>query len=189
MTVNPVAQTEEQTHLSMQSFLQDVELKAYRIALLAVREHADALDIMQDSMIKLVTKYEDKPSEQWKPLFYRILNNSIMDWHRKQKVRRLVHFFKTDESQTEEYVDPNPHTEDLPEEAMDKMQLQESVVTALQGLPAKQQQCFLLRSWEGLSVAETSLAMGCSEGSVKTHYFRAVNKLREMLGEQHDIKI
>lgn len=175
----------------MDEFLQSIELKAYRMALIAVGEHADALDLMQDSMFKFVSHYSEKPAEQWKPLFYRILQNRIRDWHRHQKVKKLVYFWKqdTDEDMINQLPDADPHAESLPDEALNKNQLQKSVLNALNDLPEKQQQCFLLRSWEGLSVAETATAMGCSQGSVKTHYFRAVNKLRSMLGEVHDIKI
>lgn len=177
--------------MSMDEFLQTIEVKAYRIALFAVGEHADALDLIQDSMIKLVTKYEDRPATEWKPLFYRILQNRIRDFHRYQKVRSLVHMFKPakEDEEAQDIPDIAPHPDVLPEMSLDKHQQQTTVLAKLESLPAKQQQCFLLRSWEGLSVAETALAMGCSEGSVKTHFFRAVTKLRELLEDEHDIHI
>lgn len=175
----------------MDMFLQSVELKAYRMAKFAVGEHADALDLMQESMFKFVSSYAEKPAEQWKPLFYRILQNKIYDWHRHQKVKNLVFFWKhdDDESGVDDLPSGNPAKDIEPEQELDKEQIQESVLQALHDLPEKQRQCFLLRSWEGLSVADTAVSMGCSQGSVKTHYFRAVNKLRELLGAEHDIKI
>lgn len=179
------------TEQSMDMFLQSVELKAYRMALFAVREHADALDLMQDSMFKFVSSYAEKPSDQWKPLFYRILQNKINDWHRHQKVRNLVYFWKQEDDHTSvsDLPSGNPSLDVEPDKELDKEQIQESVLNALRDLPEKQRQCFLLRSWEGLSVADTAVSMGCSQGSVKTHYFRAVNKLRDLLGAVHDIKI
>ena len=175
----------------MDEFLQTIEVKAYRIALFAVGEHADALDLVQDSMIKLVTKYEDRPAQEWKPLFYRILQNRIRDFHRQQKVRSLIHMFKPSnkDEEPQEVPDLAPHPDAIPDLALDKGQQQETVLSLLKALPEKQQQCFLFRSWEGMSVADTALAMGCSQGSVKTHYFRAVTKLRELLEEEHDIHI
>lgn len=189
MTVSNAKEPQFAQNLNV--FLQSVELKAYRMALFAVSEHADALDIVQDSMFKFVSNYAEKPREQWKPLFYRILQNKIRDWHRHQKVRSIVLFWKQDEESADisELPGANPSAEEQPETALDKNQLQDSVIQALWGLPEKQRQCFLLRSWEGCSVADTAIAMGCSQGSVKTHYFRAVNKLRDLLGAVHDIKI
>ena len=191
MTVSSAGEISESLPLSMDEFLQSIEVKAYRIALFAVGEHADALDLIQDSMIKLVTKYEQRPAQEWKPLFYRILQNRIRDFHRQQKVRSLVHLFKpaNKEEEPQEIPDLAPHPDGVPELALDKEQQQETVLVMLKALPEKQQQCFLLRSWEGMSVADTALAMGCSQGSVKTHYFRAVTKLRELLEEEHDIHI
>lgn len=189
MTVSNATELPAEQNIEM--FLQSVELKAYRMALLAVAEHADALDLVQESMFKFVSSYAEKPAEQWKPLFYRILQNKIKDWHRHQKVRNLVLFWKQDDEKGDisELPGANPAAEDQPDTALDKNQLQDSVLQALQDLPEKQRQCFLLRSWEGCSVADTAIAMGCSQGSVKTHYFRAINKLRDLLGAVHDIKI
>ncbi|MCV2883782.1 RNA polymerase sigma factor [Aestuariibacter sp. AA17] len=177
--------------ISIEAFLQDVEKKAYRIALFSVREHAEALDLLQDAMVKLVTKYADKKPNEWKPLFYRILQNRITDWHRQQKVKSFIGFFTNSDGEdtTEDYSHAAPHYDELPDQSMETSQQQQAVMDVLKTLPAKQQQCFLLRSWEGMSVAETALAMGCSEGSVKTHFFRAVTKLRALLEEQHDVKI
>ena len=176
---------------TMDAFLQSVEKKAYRMALLAVSNHSDAIDLIQDSMLKLVVKYEDRPANEWKPLFYKILQNKIRDWHRHQKLKNVLFFWKSADPEEQDDDWPPPQNEGWqePEKDLVKTQMQSEVLEVLHALPEKQQQCFLLRSWEGLSVLETAEIMGCSEGSVKTHYFRAVTKLRELLGEKHDVKI
>jgi len=182
--------SQEVQPVSIEDFLQQIETRAYRMALLAVREHADAIDILQDAMFKLVEKYAEKPAEQWKPLFYRILQNRIHDWQRQQKMKRLLFFWKQDEDENpEQNWAAEPDLQCMPGRELEKQQQTESVLTLLGNLPEKQRQCFLLRSWEGLSVAETADIMGCSQGSVKTHYFRAVTKLRDALGEKHEVEI
>jgi RNA polymerase sigma-70 factor (ECF subfamily) len=171
----------------MEAFLIDIEKRAYHMAVFATGSHTDALDLLQDSMIKLVTNYQDKPANEWKPLFYKILQNKIRDWHRHQKVKNLLFFWKSDE------VDEWPPTElelgklYTPEKDLCKVQQQSAALKHLKELSPKQQQCFLLRSWEGLSVAETADIMQCSQGSIKTHYFRAVSKLRKMMEDDHEI--
>lgn len=170
----------------MDVFLKSVERQAYRIALIGTSQPADALDLVQDAMIKLVEKYAKKPEEQWKPLFYRILHNLIKDFHRKRSLRsRWFSWLVTDDDEGSE--DPLHRYAD-PQEKGAEHQLQLSgtfaeLEQALKDLPFRQQQVFLLRAWEELSVAETALVMKCSEGSVKTHYFRALERLRTKLGE------
>ncbi len=171
----------------MEAFLIDIEKRAYRMVSLATGSHADSLDLLQDSMIKLVTKYQEKPAKEWKPLFYKILQNRIRDWHRHQKVKNLLFFWKTDEIDEYSAVENNGQSLDLPENNLAKNQQQNAALMHLKQLSPKQQQCFLLRSWEGLSVAETADIMQCSQGSVKTHYFRAVNKLKAMMEDDHEI--
>jgi RNA polymerase sigma-70 factor (ECF subfamily) len=173
--------------LTMEAFLIDIEKRAYRMALLATGSHADALDLLQDSMIKLVTKYQDKPPKEWKPLFYKILQNRIRDWYRHQKVKSLLFFWKTDEIDEYSAAESTENSIELPENSLAKKQQQNAALMHLKQLSPKQQQCFLLRSWEGLSVADTADIMQCSQGSVKTHYFRAVNKLKAMMEDDHEI--
>lgn len=177
--------------LTMDAFLQSIERKAYRMAQLSLSEHADAIDVIQDSMIKLVTHYSDRPPDQWKPLFYRILQNRIRDYQRQYKMKNMLFFWRNDDKDEEltQWAVDEHHTIGKPEEEINKSQMQASVLQALHGLPEKQRQCFLMRSWEGMSVIDTAAAMGCSEGTVKTHYFRAVTKLRELLGEEYDVQI
>lgn len=169
----------------MDKFLQSVQSRAFRIAQIATGNGEDALDLVQDAMFKLVEKYASKPEPEWTPLFYRILNSRINDWHRRNKVRnRYRSWFNTNE---EDYEDPiqtapdtygqKPETESQTDESMEKLQ------QALNNLPPRQQQAFLLRAWEGLDVRQTAAAMSCAEGSVKTHYSRAIHSLRDQLGE------
>lgn len=173
--------------LTMEAFLIDIEKRAYHMASFATGSHADALDLLQDSMIKLVSNYQEKPSKEWKPLFYKILQNRIRDWHRHQKVKNLLFFWKTDQVDEWSPIESDGSSLDTPERNLLKQQQQRAALTHLKQLSPKQQQCFLLRSWEGLSVAETADIMQCSQGSIKTHYFRAVTKLRTMMEEEHEI--
>lgn len=191
MTTESEQTYKETEYKDINAFLMEIEKKAYRMVLLSVGQHADAIDILQDSMIKLVQKYADKPSSQWKPLFYRIVSNKITDWHRHQKLKNMLFFWKSDssgESLDNDLVDENKPLL-LPEDELVKEQQQASMLRELEALSDKQRQCFLLRSWEGLSVAETAEVMECSQGSVKTHYFRAVNKLRAVIGDVHHVTI
>lgn len=182
----------QQDFASMDAFLLHVEKKGYRMALMAVGQHADAIDILQDAMLKLVSNYKERPATEWRPLFYRILNNRITDFHRQQKMKNILFFWRSkDECEDSEPLHESIADEkgDEPVKQLDKEMQQQDMLQQIEQLPLKQQQCFLLRSWEGLSVAETAEAMGCSQGSVKTHYFRAVQKLKIVLEEQHDTKI
>jgi RNA polymerase sigma-70 factor (ECF subfamily) len=170
-------------------FLAGVERRAFRIAQIALRSTDDAHDVVQSAMLRLAQHYSLRPSEQWMPLFHRILHNAIRDLQRRQGVRRR--FFGLlpgsardgdEEPATdplEQVADPQPG----PGERLDDAAAMIRLEHALRGLPPRQFQAFSLRCLEGLDVAATATAMGCSEGSVKTHYFRALQNLRARLGE------
>ncbi|MEW5755821.1 MAG: RNA polymerase sigma factor [Pseudomonadota bacterium] len=167
--------------MNLDDFLAAVERKAYRMALLATNNRADALDLVQEAMIKLATRYRDAPEAEWKPLFYRILQNLIRDHYRRAKVLGLIQgWFAGADEEGQESVPSSRHQ---PLQALEADQAMAALDSALQELPLRQQQVFLLRLWEGLDVKETARVMGCSEGSVKTHYSRAVQTLRDRLGE------
>lgn len=169
----------------LEAFLRGVEARAYRIASVTVRDADEALDLVQEAMIRLATRYKERPSEQWRPLFYRILGNLTKDWHRRRAVRtRIMSFFGGVESDTPDplVTAPGPREDNPLEELMDRESM-EALAAALRELPGRQREAFALRVFEGLDVAETAAAMGCSEGSVKTHHSRAVSRLRELLGE------
>ncbi len=168
-------------------FFAEVERRALRIAEIAVRDRDDALDLVQDAMIKLARKYAGRPQAEWTPLFYRILQNGIRDWHRRQAVRnRVMVWFGRGGPEQDEYdvvgqaPDPIGRT---PDEELQNSEAMTGLEAAVGRLPARQREAFMLRTFEGLDVAGTAVAMGCSEGSVKTHYSRAVHTLREQLGE------
>ena len=137
-------------------------------------------------MIKLARNYAGKPAEEWTPLFYRILQNRIRDWQRRQMVRNrvMVWFGKGNEDNDFDPVasapDPAGRT---PDDELESHEAMQGLEHALGELPARQREAFMLRTFEGLDVADTAAAMGCSAGSVKTHYSRAVHSLRETLGE------
>jgi RNA polymerase sigma-70 factor (ECF subfamily) len=166
-------------------FLASVQGRAYRIAQVATHNSDDALDLVQDAMFKLVEKYSERTEQEWGPLFYRILQSRINDWHRRNKVRRrIMGWLRPSEDEGE---DPIERVEDesqrSPEQLLQINGSMDKLQEALQALPLRQQQVFLLRVWEGLDVRETALAMACAEGSVKSHYSRAVHTLRQQLGE------
>jgi len=168
-------------------FLEEVEKRALRIAEIAIRNRDDALDLVQEAMIRLVRNYADRRNEEWTPLFYRILQNGVRDWHRRQAVRRrvMVWFGRTGSDDGE--YDPVAAAPDpagrTPDEDLQSAEAMASLELAVAALPRRQREAFMLRTFEGLDVAATAVAMGCSEGSVKTHYSRAVHSLRETLGE------
>jgi RNA polymerase sigma-70 factor (ECF subfamily) len=168
-------------------FLASVERRAFKIAQIAIRDIEEALDIVQDAMLQLARRYAARPSEEWKPLFYRILNNRIRDCQRRRMVRsRIIAWWPARLADDEEAADPIESAAGTEMAPTDRVQVDETLQAlerALADLPRRQQQAFLLRTLEGLDVAGTAAAMGCSEGSVKTHYFRAVQTLRERLGE------
>ena len=176
----------------LSQFLAAVERRAYKQARYAVRDEQAALDIVQDSMLKLSEKYGAKPLDELPMLFQRILQNMIRDYYRRSKVRALwmtpiSSLFAGDEAADD--VDPleslapaEGSSEALtPPDHMEKTQLIVSIEDELKKLPPRQREAFLLRYWEELDVADTARAMGCSEGSVKTHCSRAAHALAAAL--------
>ena len=172
---------------ALNQFLASVELRAFKIAQAGLRHEDDALDAVQDAMLQLARAYADRPAEEWKPLFYRILENRIRDMQRRRTVRgRVIAWLPHRGEDEEDEPDPiaqAPSPEPQPVKRLELDEAMGALEKALGGLPRRQQQAFLLRTLEGMDVAETATAMGCSQGSVKTHYFRAVQALRAQLGE------
>ncbi len=171
----------------LEAFLKDVERRALRIAEIALRNTEDALDVVQESMIQLARSYGARPSSEWKPLFYRILQNRIRDWQRRRRTRSRVFAWWTggiaEDDEAPDAIESTATSDAGPDARLEHSEAMASLEAALAQLPGRQQQAFLLRTIEGLDVAATAAAMGCSEGSVKTHYFRALQTLRAKLGE------
>jgi len=171
---------------NLEEFLKQVEKRAYRMAHIATSNVDDALDIVQDAMLVLASKYASRKKEEWPPLFHRILQNKIRDYYRRQKVRNIFqNWFSTDEDGIEEdhiqtIVDDKVHD---PIRKISGEQTLDDLESALKTLPVRQQQTFLLRAWEGLDVKQTAEAMGITTGSVKTHYSRALQALKKQIGE------
>ena len=169
----------------LDQFLAGIQGRAFRMARIATGNSDDALDLVQDAMFKLVEKYSDKPEAEWSPLFYRILQSRINDYYRRNQVRNrhrtyLTSIDENGEDPIQTAKDESSHTPEAEFQAESGVQkLQE----LLENLPLRQQQAFLLRAWEGMNVKETAKAMSCAEGSVKTHYSRAIHTLREKLGD------
>ena len=166
----------------LDAFLKGTEKRAFRIAQLATHNEADALDIVQETMIKLVTHYSERSAKEWRPLFFKILENRILDWHRKQTVMKKLFFWRKDKSDENEQSSLSEEIEDHQFDPLSQLlseQLGEHLLACIEALPMKQQQCFLLRSWEGLSIKETAEVMRINENSVKTHYSRAMQKLKQ----------
>lgn len=172
-------------------FLKNAEKKAFKRAYYHVRDEEGALDIVQDSMIKLCTSYADKPLAELPMLFQRILSNTVLDWFRRQKTRQALFTnmrdFGNDDDESgfdllEVAASPN---DDLATQSgehwLGRVQTLEHIESAVMALPARQREAFLLRYWEELDVAETAAVMGCTEGSVKTHCSRAIQALSKTL--------
>jgi RNA polymerase sigma-70 factor, ECF subfamily len=175
----------------LSEFLKSAEKRAFKRAAYAVRDDDAALDIVQDAMIRLAEKYAERPAAELPLIFGRILSNATMDWFRRQKVRHaVVQNFSELESSVEdgdfdllealESVDGRAAGQG-PAEQLSREQTLAAIELEVAGLPARQREAFLLRYWEELDTAETALIMGCTEGSVKTHCFRAVQALAKAL--------
>jgi RNA polymerase sigma-70 factor (ECF subfamily) len=178
------------TAQELSDFLAGVERRAFKQAVFAVRDDDNALDIVQDAMVKLSVNYGDRPPAELPLLFTRILQNTIHDHFRRQKVRNTwITLFSSltpgddDDADPLETLDAMEGSEQA-ESAADKVE-REQVVNIIEEeirrLPARQREAFLLRYWEDLDVAETAASMGCSEGSVKTHCSRATHALAKAL--------
>ena len=189
------------THLAteqqLSDFLESVEKRAFRRAAWQVRDDDEALDIVQCSMLKLIEHYADRPASELPLLFQRILANQMMDWFRRRKTREahLVNagdFMSGSSNDDEEGGGPDAlevllaiagaeAAAESAEQTHSRKQVLRMIETAVQALPARQRQAFLLRYWEELDVVETAAVMGCSTGSVKTHCARATQALARML--------
>jgi RNA polymerase sigma-70 factor (ECF subfamily) len=189
---SPVAEWEDPLDAAqareLDRFLAGVERRAFRIAQLALRDTDDAHDAVQVAMLQLAGKYSSRPVAEWKPLFYRILYNGIHDQQRRRGTRRR--FFgllpgagRPDEEPGEDPLEQVPDHGPGPLQRLESAEAMQHLEAALSRLPSRQLEAFSLRCLEGLDVAATASAMGCSEGSVKTHYFRALQMLRGALSE------
>ncbi len=175
-----VATTSDST---LDRFLKSIERRALRMAELASGSRDEALDLVQDAMFGFVRHYADKPEAEWTPLFYRVLDNRLNDWHRRRRVRtRWVEAFVRDDAAETDALAQVPDPSDPgPLLRLAGTQAAAALDTALAALPLRQRQAFLLRVWEGFDVATTAATMRCSEGSVKTHLSRALAALRRKL--------
>jgi RNA polymerase sigma-70 factor (ECF subfamily) len=179
------------TSKELSDFLASVERRAFKQMFFAVRDEQFALDIVQDSMMKLAEKYSARPGTELPMLFQRILQNTMRDHFRRQKVRNMWTTQVSSLSGSDEDDDHDPletlaasadsNPQEAPSDQLQQAQTLEIIEKAIRQLPERQRQAFLLRYWEELDVAEAASAMGCSEGSVKTHCSRAVHALSAML--------
>jgi len=180
------------TERELSDFLKSVEKRAFKRSFYHVRNEEAALDIVQDSMLKLAEHYGDKPAAELPLLYQRILSNCTLDWFRRQKTRNALFSSMSDfEGPDDEGADfdllqawSGPEDGVKAESAEDlarRAQIFHAIEAEIAGLPPRQREAFLMRYWEGMDVAETAAAMGCAEGSVKTHCFRAIQTLSQAL--------
>jgi RNA polymerase sigma-70 factor (ECF subfamily) len=172
---------------ALDRFLAGIERRAFRMARIALGDDEDALDAVQDAMLRLAQRYAHRDPAEWPALFHRILQNRVRDLARRRAVRRrfmvLLPWHRDGEEEPADPIAEAPSPAPGVEEQLDGQTLLARLEAALGELPARQREAFLLRSVEGLDVAATAAAMGCSDGSVKTHHFRAVQALRIKLGD------
>lgn len=168
---------------SIEAFLASIERRAWRVAEMALNDGDEALDAVQDAMLRLVRHYGEKPAEEWPPLFWGILRRRIVDLQRRRKVRSIVVGWLggRDEDGEDLPAWEPADTAPGPLQRLHDAQSWSDLSAAVQRLPQRQREAFLLRMLEGLDVAQTAQAMGCSEGSVKTHLSRAMHHLRDQL--------
>jgi RNA polymerase sigma-70 factor (ECF subfamily) len=179
------------TEQELSDFLKSVEKRAFKRSIYHVRNEESALDIVQDSMMKLAEHYGDKPASELPMLFQRILVNCTLDWFRRNKTRNALFSNMSDFESPGEDGDFNlletyagrddSQQSESAEDVTERAQIFRSIELEVQQLPGRQREAFMMRYWEEMDVAETAAAMGCSEGSVKTHCSRAVQALSKAL--------
>jgi RNA polymerase sigma-70 factor (ECF subfamily) len=179
------------TEQELSDFLKSVERRAFKRSVYHVRDNEAALDIVQDSMLKLAQHYGDRPPTEFPMLFQRILSNATMDWFRRSKTRNALFSNLSDFEGADgdgdfdllETLSASNDSEahESAEDSTSRAQTLHQIEVAIQDLPARQREAFLMRYWEEMDVAETAAAMGCTEGSVKTHCSRAVHALSKIL--------
>lgn len=182
----PASSDAQAQRVALNRFLQEVERKALRMAELGTRDREEAMDLVQDAMLAFVRNYARKPSAQWAPLFYKVLDSRLQDFHRRQTVRNRWRVwlkpFGADDERAADPLEQAPAPETIgPAHQAQGSEAIGELDQALQQLPPRQRQAFLLRMWEGFDGAMTAGIMGCSEGSVKTHLSRAMHTLRDRL--------
>lgn len=180
----PLSPNAAPPEMALDGFLASVERRAFRMAELALGHREDGLDAVQDAMIAFLG-YRDRPQSEWPALFFSVLRSRITDRHRRNTVRRrvLAVFGVRDEEDAEDPMDRLADSAPGPAEADERQRAWKALGVALRALPRRQREAFLLRELQGLSGAETAAAMGCTEGSVKTHLFRAQAALRTQLDD------
>ncbi len=180
------------TRLELSDFLASIERRAFKQAVYGLRDDEAALDVVQDAMMRLAEKYGDRPLEELPMLFQRILQNAIRDFHRRQKVRSLWTTLLSafgGKNDDEDDLDPldvlesadEEHCAGAPHALFERNQTLAVIEEEISRLPPRQREAFLMRYWEEMDTAETAAAMGCSEGSVKTHCSRATHALASAL--------
>ena len=179
------------TEQELSEFLRGVEKRAFKRSVYHVRDQEAALDIVQDAMMKLAEHYGDKPPGELPMLFQRILSNCTLDWFRRQKTRNALFSNMSEFESASEDADfdlletfaseQGSQQAESAEDVTRRAQTLREIEVEIQQLPTRQREAFLMRYWEEMDVAETAAAMGCSEGSVKTHCSRAVAALSKAL--------
>ncbi|MDQ6647819.1 MAG: RNA polymerase sigma factor [Pseudomonadota bacterium] len=183
LDVGTIVETRD-TPATLDAFLAQVERRAFRMAEMQLRQREDAMDAVQDAMLRLVKHYRDKPAAEWAPLFWGILRRRVIDLQRRRKVRSIVVNWLGGGQDNADDALPVWEPADQGPGPLDRLydvQSYAAMAAAVGALPPRQREAFMFRVLEGLDVAETAGAMGCSEGSVKTHLSRAMHRLRDQL--------
>jgi RNA polymerase sigma-70 factor (ECF subfamily) len=180
----------------LNNFFAELQHKAYHVAYGALWDKETALDVVQESMLRFVQYYRDKPEPEWPALFRSVLNSRINDQRRKRLLattkRKLLSLTglglanaERDEHMAEAELSDIQHEEGIsdPEAGVTASQLKRRIEQALATLAERQRQVFLLREQLGLSIRDTADILGCSENSIKQHHFRALRAMRAQLSE------
>jgi len=176
----------QELNQKLDEFLGDCQKQAYSIAYISIKNKSDSLDVIQNTMIAFVKYYQSKPQDQWRPLFYKVLQNKINDHFRSNK-RWFNVFVQTKEEDSEEaMMEFQNDRNESPTKNFEKDEIINNVGQAIAVLPRRQRQAVVYRLWQGFSVKETAAIMKVSQGSIKTHLSRALTNLKGQLGEIYE---